>query len=265
MKNGLITLLLVALVATGAWGYLQYQEKNDYHTYLDNQFQRMFYDLTASAETISTDISKILVSSQRKENVALYSNILLNAYNAQEKLSQLPIKHREVTKIEKFLNQVGDYAFALSRKSLSGETLSDEEVNNLEKLHNYSMELSTDLHDIQKEALSGHAWKGELKRKGNELNDDAEKESPIQTKFIKFEERMVEYPELIYDGPFSELAQAIQVEQYQMLKTCLGREFFNEHHSALLRATRGMVYLKRMDLNEFYNRSRELQKSLENL
>jgi len=90
------------------------------------------------------------------------------------------------------------------------------------------------------------------------LQDSAFKDSFISQKDASF-------PSYEHDGPFSELAQAIQVEQYQMLKTCLGREFFNEHHSALLRATRGMVYLKRMDLNEFYNRSRELQKSLENL
>lgn len=90
------------------------------------------------------------------------------------------------------------------------------------------------------------------------LQDSAFKDSFISQKDASF-------PSYEHDGPFSELAQSIQVGQYQMLKTCLGREFFNEHENALLRATRGMVYLKRMDLNEFYNRSRELQKNIENL
>ena len=95
------------------------------------------------------------------------------------------------------------------------------------------------------------------------LNMFALQNSAFKDSFIS--QKDASFPSYEYDGPFSELAQSVQVEQYQMLKTCLGREFFNEHHNALLRATRGMVYLKKMDLNEFYNWSRELQKSIENL
>ena len=78
-------------------------------------------------------------------------------------------------------------------------------------------------------------------------------------------QKYASFPSYEHDGPFSELAQRIQVEQYQMLKTCLGREFFNEHKNALIRATRGIVNLKSMDLKTFYQFSRELKKSTENL
>ncbi|QXM06781.1 germination protein YpeB [Crassaminicella indica] len=204
-KNALIMILALALVGTGIWGYNQYKEKNDYYTFLDNQFQRMYYDLMGSVETITTDLSKLMVSSQKKENVLLYSNIWQNAYNAQEKLSQLPIKHAEITKTEKFLNQLGDYTFAMYNRSMDKEALGEKEIDNLEKLHNYALELSKDLQDLHKSALKDTVWKGELRRKGSKkLNKEAEKENPIQLKFNKFEERMVEYPELIYDGPFSE-------------------------------------------------------------
>lgn len=207
VKNTIIILLLIALAATGYWGYSQYQEKEDYYNFLDNQFQRMFYDLLGSVETISTDISKLLVSSQEKENIVLLSNILMNAYNAQDNLAQLPIKHSEVSKIEKFLSQVGDYTFAVSKKTLNGDELNDKDRENLEQLQSYATELSQDLHDLREQALKDVVWKGELRREGTKkLNKEAEKENPIQTKFVKFEERMIEYPELIYDGPFSEHA-----------------------------------------------------------
>ncbi|MCD6121678.1 MAG: hypothetical protein J7K04_07570 [Spirochaetales bacterium] len=78
-------------------------------------------------------------------------------------------------------------------------------------------------------------------------------------------QKSASFPSYLHDGPFSELAQKIQVEQYQALKTCLGREFFNSHSTALIRATRGMVFLKRMSLEEFYKYSRELKKGTENL
>ena len=73
------------------------------------------------------------------------------------------------------------------------------------------------------------------------------------------------FPSYEYDGPFSELAQKIQVEQYAKLKICLGREFFYEHPSPLIRATRGLVFLKNMTLPEFYAHSRELQRRTENV
>ncbi|MEW9124715.1 MAG: germination protein YpeB, partial [Thermotaleaceae bacterium] len=142
---------------------------------------------------------------QTRQNMILYSNIWKNAYNAQEKLAQLPIRHAQVSKTEKFLNQVGDYTFALAKRNLDGETLSDEEVQNLERMHNYSADLCLELQELHASVFKGNVWKGELATKGSKkLNKQAQEENPFDVKFSKFEERMVEYPELIYDGPFSE-------------------------------------------------------------
>ncbi|KXG76199.1 germination protein YpeB [Thermotalea metallivorans] len=205
MKRTLPVILALALVLTGVWGYSQYREKNDYYIFLNNQFQRMYYDLMGSVESITSDLSKLMVSSQKRENMVLYANIWQNAYNAQEKMSQLPIRHADITKTEKFLSQVGDYTFTLAKRNIEGEPLSQQEVDNLEKLHNFALELTRDLHELEKSALKGFVWKGELRGKASKkLNREAEQKNPIQTKFQKFEERMVEYPELIYDGPFSE-------------------------------------------------------------
>jgi glucosamine-6-phosphate deaminase len=71
------------------------------------------------------------------------------------------------------------------------------------------------------------------------------------------------FPSYECDGPFSQLAQQIQVEQYQKLKTCLGREWFYQHKSPLIRATRGFVFLKEMEPEEFYHSCRKLRKSVE--
>ncbi len=73
------------------------------------------------------------------------------------------------------------------------------------------------------------------------------------------------FPSYEHDGPFPELSQKIQVQQYTMLKTALGQDFFYEHDSALMRATRGFVFLRSMSLDEFLSHSRELKKHTENL
>ncbi len=71
------------------------------------------------------------------------------------------------------------------------------------------------------------------------------------------------FPSYEHDGPFSELAQKIQVEQYGMVKTCLGKEFFQTHKHPRLRAARGLVFLKEMPLARFYDKVRELRKAAE--
>jgi glucosamine-6-phosphate deaminase len=71
------------------------------------------------------------------------------------------------------------------------------------------------------------------------------------------------FPSYEHDGPFSELAQKIQVGQYAMLKTCLGKDFFLKSTHPRLRAARGMIYLKEMNLTEFYEKVRELKKLTE--
>ena len=77
-------------------------------------------------------------------------------------------------------------------------------------------------------------------------------------------QKSASFPSFEYDGPFPLLAQKIQVQQYEVLKTCLGRDYFFDHPSALIRATRGFVFLKRMNPDEFINHSRELRRKAEN-
>ncbi|HTK80697.1 MAG TPA: glucosamine-6-phosphate deaminase [Bacteroidota bacterium] len=76
-------------------------------------------------------------------------------------------------------------------------------------------------------------------------------------------QRAASFPSYEHDGPFSELAQKIQVGQYQAVKTCLGGDFFLKHSHPRLRAARGMIYLKEMGLDEFFARVGELKKSME--
>jgi glucosamine-6-phosphate deaminase len=71
------------------------------------------------------------------------------------------------------------------------------------------------------------------------------------------------FPSYEHDGPFSELAQKIQVEQYGMIKTCLGKDFFLKHPHPRLRAARGMIFLREMSLTEFYSKVRVLKKVTE--
>jgi len=76
-------------------------------------------------------------------------------------------------------------------------------------------------------------------------------------------QRSASFPSHEYDGPFSDLAQRIWAEQYATMKTCLGREFFQSHPVARLRAARGMNYLREMTPDEFFGEARALRQATE--
>jgi glucosamine-6-phosphate deaminase len=88
-------------------------------------------------------------------------------------------------------------------------------------------------------------------------------ESAFLNTFVS--QKRASFPSYAHDGPFCEVAQQIQVEQYQMLKTCLGRAWFSEHSSPLIRGARGFVYLREMNVQEFRQTARSLRKSTEDL
>jgi len=89
--------------------------------------------------------------------------------------------------------------------------------------------------------------------------------SLLQTAFMNCfgSQAAASFPSYEHDGPFSELAQQIQVSQYQMVKTCLGKDFFLKSGHPRLRAARGMIFLKEMELEDFYQKVRELRKLTE--
>lgn len=90
--------------------------------------------------------------------------------------------------------------------------------------------------------------------------------SVMQSAFMNtfLSQKDASFPSYEHDGPFSELGQKIQVEQYQKIKICLGKEWFYENPSALIRATRGLVFLNELTLDQFYQNSRSLKKLVEN-
>jgi glucosamine-6-phosphate deaminase len=72
-------------------------------------------------------------------------------------------------------------------------------------------------------------------------------------------QRTASFPSHEYDGPFSRLARKIQSRQYEHVRTFLGEDFFVSNANHGMRACCGMVYLREMDLAEFYTKSAELK------
>ncbi|WP_372933388.1 glucosamine-6-phosphate isomerase [Mariniphaga sediminis] len=71
------------------------------------------------------------------------------------------------------------------------------------------------------------------------------------------------FPSYQHDGKFSELTQRIWLEQHKQIQLLLGKNYFYQNASPLLRATHGMVYLRELNVEQFLEEASNLGKSME--
>jgi len=73
------------------------------------------------------------------------------------------------------------------------------------------------------------------------------------------------FPSYQHDGKFSELTQRVWFEQHKQIQFLLGKNFFYQNESPLLRATHGMVYIRELNVKEFLEEASNLGKSMEGI
>ncbi len=73
------------------------------------------------------------------------------------------------------------------------------------------------------------------------------------------------FPSYQYDGKFSELTQKIWFEQHKQIQYLLGKNFFYQNSSPLLRATHGMVLIRELNVEQFLEEAAKLGKSMEGI
>lgn len=109
----------------------------------------------------------------------------------------------ELQNTSKFLNQVSDYSYSLSRKNIYNEELTQDDLDNLQQLHQYSVELENTLNQLSTDMTEGRISWGELTKKGT-VAFAQEVSNISKNSFSNLEENFHEYAGLIYDGAFSE-------------------------------------------------------------
>lgn len=202
-KGHMLSVICVLLLVVVALGIILYTKQREYRQASENSYNMAFYELVDYVQNVETYLAKSLISSTSEHGAETLTNLWREANLAQSYLARLPIESQELENTEKFLNQVSDYSYSLSRKNIYNENLTDEDLKNLKELHSYSVELENTLNQLSDDLNTGRFSWGELTKKGTvafaQQVDNISKES-----FSNLEENFHEYSGLIYDGAFSE-------------------------------------------------------------
>ena len=205
-KNYMYGVAIVLIIALVVMGVLLYNQRNKYAIATENNYNLAFYELINYINDVENFLAKSMISSSAEQSSETLMHVWRQANLAQVYLSQLPISTNELANTAKFLNQVSDYSHSLARKTINGEDLTQEELDNLNKMHDYAVELGNTLEQLSSDMNSGKiSWKELTKDVDTSFAQQVDNLSA--TSFSNINESFGEYEGLIYDGAYSEHVQ----------------------------------------------------------
>ena len=195
-----IVVLFSIIVILGVYAYMKQRE---FRIASENSYNLAFFELVDYVQNVENYLGKSLISTTPEHGAETLTRVWREANLAQAYLAQLPIGSHELENTTKFLNQVSEYSYSLSKKNIYNESLKQEDLDNLKQLHDYSIELENTLIQLSDDINNGRIKWGELTKKGTTVF--ATQVSNIsKDSFSNLEENFHEYAGLIYDGAFSE-------------------------------------------------------------
>lgn len=207
MKNKkmkiMVSLVVILAIISITLGVQSYNKTKEVELSYENQYNQALYGLVDYVQNVETYLAKSLISTTPEHGAETLTHVWREANLAEGYLAMLPMNSNELANTSKFLNQVSEYSYALSRKNINNESLSQEDLDNLGKLHDYSVEMENTLNQLVTDMNDGRiSWK--------ELTNTSDKvmaqqvSNMSQDSFSSLEENFHEYAGLIYDGAFSE-------------------------------------------------------------
>ena len=199
----MLSIIVVMFAIIVILGLYTYKKQIEYRQASENSYNMAFYEVVDYVQNVEVYLAKSMISNSPESGAESLSNVWREANLALSYLTQLPINSSELENTSKFLNQVSEYSYSLYTKNLKDEELTDEDMNNIKELHEYSVELENVLNQLSADINDGRISWGELEEEGTLAF--AKQVSNISVdSFSNLEETFHEYSGLIYDGAFSE-------------------------------------------------------------
>ncbi len=221
-----IAMLLCLCAALLAAGLVQNRRVQALTLQVNAAYQKALYETTTLMSGVQLNLEKLLVSASNTQEQALLTTIAQQAEGVQSNLTSMPFDQELLEGTMKFVNQTSDYARVLSEQLGAGGKLGEDDIRQLISLHDASVQLNTQLGEI----LNRYE-RGELVFETNRQSIDAARSQDEES------QPMVDYPVLLYDGPFSDARPGEEVtvpgEQVdaerakQLLSQYLGEERIN--------------------------------------
>lgn len=162
---------------------------------LEATYQKSFYDTVEQVDNIDLNLSKALATADTGAMQKYLVDTAINSELAENDLQQLPLQDESKYYTTKLINQIGDFSKYLNNKIISGKRLSESDIESLNALYKANRTFKETLQRMVNEMGTDYSF--------STLMDGGDGNLVISN-FNELQNLSVEYPELIYDGPFSD-------------------------------------------------------------
>lgn len=145
----IITILAIAVIGTGYWGYKEHQEKNAILINAENNYQRAFHDLNFHMDALEDKIGATLAMNSRQQLSPALAEVWRLTSEAHNDVGQLPLALLPFNKTEEFLSKIGDFSYRIAIRDLKKDPLTDQEYKTLNTLHQNASEIKNELRKVQ--------------------------------------------------------------------------------------------------------------------
>ena len=193
----------IIVVFSTTFAILMFLERLDYRNYLQAEYSKNMYELVDSVQNIRVNLGKSAIVGSPEQSIIVFEEVFRYSATANDKLHSLPIDQAVVGDTSKFLTQVGDFCYTLAAASSEGKELTDKQYEVIDKLEMQSYTLQEQLNNVLSEINEGKVKWGEIRKKSSGVIAKTG-ENLVTQKFTGIQKQIVQYPALIYDGPFSD-------------------------------------------------------------
>lgn len=161
---------------------------------LENLYQRSFFDLVDNVNNMEVDVSKLMVSNDSTSQQEILASIKQKTSDAENDLSLLPINSNLLDSTTKFMNQLNGYCTSLI--SYKEGKIEKDDYNVISNVYSSIATIKKELNNVMEKIMSGYR-----------ISDNIGSEDVIgdfSASLSNLTNDTIEYPSLIYDGPFSE-------------------------------------------------------------
>jgi len=201
-KIAIVSLVLAGVISLGAIIFTSVSWVNTvnalgaYKNQLEYVYERNLFELIDNINNVESNLSKLQVSSSKTVQSKYLATLVAEANSAQNNLSALPIEHNAISSTTNLINQLSGFCL-VKQQSLTESGLSLDDLDQIDALHASSEEVKYELNRLSNMLATGY------KIVDNTQNPN-EKTSDFNNQFSSLSNDVMEYPQLIYDGPFSD-------------------------------------------------------------
>lgn len=191
--------LAISVLLAGMLIKVSNQNKK-YRLMVENEYSSALSELDAGLNNISLILQKSAYTSSASQISSYAAELFCEAELAKNALSKLVGSSGSFDNLYLFLAQVGNFALSVSKNVISGNEVSEEERQGLEKLSKIASTVTEVITEAQITMNNLEYWAQEVESRLEESGY----EGTLAQSLGELNENLVDYPTLIYDGPYSD-------------------------------------------------------------